>query len=56
MYNLRFFIGIGLIVLGASFIPMIYGDGDVGDQYWKFYVPSMIIGGGGMTIAFLGLK
>jgi hypothetical protein len=53
---MRLPIGIALIVAGASFVPLIYGDGNVGSDYWKYYVPALIVGSAGIAIGFLGIK
>ena len=38
--NMRFPLAVGFFIVAASFIPMIYGEGRIGTNYWKYYFPS----------------
>ncbi|KAK1922228.1 major facilitator superfamily domain-containing protein [Papiliotrema laurentii] len=51
--NMRYLLTIGFLVGGAMFVPFIYGDGEIGTKYWKYYFPSFVIGAALEVIAFL---
>ena len=53
---MRYLLTIGLLVGGAMFVPFIYGDGEIGTKYWKYYFPSFVIGAALEVIAFLAAK
>ena len=54
--NMRLPIGISFLLAAAAYIPWIYGDGRIGSDYWKYYVPAFIVGSGAMAISYLGVK
>jgi hypothetical protein len=53
-FGARWPIAAGMLLGAASYLLMIFGEGQIHDGYWRWYFPAFIIGSGAAMMSFLG--
>ncbi|ORY31645.1 major facilitator superfamily domain-containing protein [Naematelia encephala] len=54
--NPRYLVTAAFVVSAASFLLLIFGEGNVHREYWRWYFPAYIIGSAAAAIAYLGMN